>query len=82
MPTSTTPVCTIAISDVRADAVTIRRDTAEVCLRHLTIDVLPALRSAAEAPARTDYQREEVAASKARLRGLESMIADLRRAVA
>ena len=93
----TTPVCTEAGSDNSvgsakkrifeaeqagaADAVMVRRETAAICLRHLTVDVLPALRSAAEAPARTDYQREEVEVSRARLRGLESMISDLRRAL-
>lgn len=92
----TPPTCAVAVADNSvgaatqleraaqagaADAVTIRRDTAAVCLRHLTIDVLPALRSAADAPARTDYQREQVDASRAMLRGLESMISDLRRAL-
>lgn len=64
-----------------ADKVAVRRETAELCLRVLLIDVRPALQSAAQAPVRTDYQREVVDASRGTLRGLDAMIADLKGAL-
>jgi hypothetical protein len=57
--------------------VTIHRQTAEYCLRLLQVDIRPVMKSAAEAPTKTEFQREIVEQSIRRLRGLDSLIADL-----
>lgn len=62
-------------------SVTIRRETAEYCLRLLQVDIRPVMKSAAEAPAKNDYQRGIVEASAGRLRGLDALIEDLQGAL-
>lgn len=63
------------------ESVTIRRETAEFCLRLLQVDIRPVMKSAAEAPVKNDYQRGVVEGSVQRLRGLDSLIDDLKGAL-